>query len=72
MDSLIPSLTLLIYICPSAIAVARGHPHRGALIALNLFLGWTILGWLGAFIWACGFEIVIDPKWAFRKSSRRR
>jgi hypothetical protein len=37
---------------PSGIAVWRGHRSAPAIIALNLLLGWTGLGWIAAFIWS--------------------
>jgi hypothetical protein len=40
------------YFFPSIIAVCRGHHNTLAIFLLNLFLGWTGLGWLGALIWA--------------------
>jgi|SRR5271166_1416446 len=40
-----------IYFIPSF--VAAGHRNQGAIIVLNLFLGWTFLGWVIALVWAC-------------------
>jgi hypothetical protein len=42
---------ILIYFMPSF--VAAGHHNHGAIIVLNLFLGWTFLGWVIALVWAC-------------------
>lgn len=39
-----------IYFAPSIWAV--GKRNTGAIFALNLLLGWTFLGWVGALIWA--------------------
>ena len=33
--------------------VAKGKENSVAIFFLNLFLGWTLLGWVGALIWAC-------------------
>lgn len=30
----------------------RRHHNRQAILVLNLLLGWTILGWVGALTWA--------------------
>ena len=46
------AILILPYWAPTAIAFARKHPSRGAVLALNLFLGWTFIGWVGAFIWS--------------------
>lgn len=39
---------LAIYFLPTIIAFWRGHHQRGAVLAINLFLGWTLLGWVVA------------------------
>ena len=41
-----------IYFLPDWVAQSRGHPDRGSIFILNLFLGWTFLGWVAALIWA--------------------
>ena len=43
---------LLLYFLPWIIALARGHHNAGAIFLLNLLLGWTVIGWLFAFIWS--------------------
>jgi Superinfection immunity protein len=43
----------LLYFLPTVIALSRGHLSALAIFLLNLFLGWTVLGWLIAFIWSC-------------------
>ena len=43
----------LIYFLPTVIALARGHLSTLAIFLLNLFLGWTLIGWLIALIWCC-------------------
>jgi hypothetical protein len=40
----------VIYFIPSI--VAHNKRNFGAIFVLNLFLGWTGIGWLGALIWA--------------------
>lgn len=42
----------LIYLLPSIIAVIRGHHRTGAIILLNIFLGWTAVGWVVALLWS--------------------
>ena len=41
-----------IYFLPSLIAWVRYHHAHTAVFVLNLFLGWTFLGWVGALVWA--------------------
>ena len=40
------------YFLPTIVARKRGHHDAGAIIALNIMLGWTVLGWIGAFVWS--------------------
>lgn len=44
---------LFLYFLPSVIAQSNGHKQTSAISALNLFLGWTLLGWVIALVWAC-------------------
>ena len=46
------TLCVVIYFLPFFIACIREHKNRAAILLLNLFLGWTGLGWLGALVWA--------------------
>jgi hypothetical protein len=41
-----------IYFIPSMLACDRHHRNRVVIIILNVFLGWTLIGWVGALIWA--------------------
>lgn len=43
---------VLLYLLPWLIARARGHHNCTAIGLLNLFLGWTVAGWLAALIWS--------------------
>jgi ABC-type sugar transport system permease subunit len=40
------------YFLPWIIAAFRDHHQRSAILLLNLFLGWTILGWVAAIVWS--------------------
>ena len=46
-------IVLTLYLVPSIIAMTRGIPSVGGVIVVNLFLGWTFLGWVVALAWAC-------------------
>jgi len=46
------SLTAVVYFLPSLIAWMRRKRNVAAIAALNLLLGWTLLGWTAAFVWA--------------------
>jgi len=41
-----------IYFLPTITAKRYNHPHYLGVLTLNLGLGWTFLGWLGALVWA--------------------
>lgn len=43
---------LIVYFLPTIMAKVRRHPSSSAIAALNFFLGWTVLGWIGAMVWA--------------------
>jgi hypothetical protein len=45
-------LILAIYFLPSLIGFSKKKKNSGALFALNLLLGWTLLGWVAAFVWS--------------------
>ena len=49
---LVAILLLIVYFVPTAIAVGNGHSNALPIFVLNLFLGWTIIGWVGALVWA--------------------
>ena len=40
------------YALPSIVAFIRQHPATPRITALNLCLGWTVIGWIAAFFWA--------------------
>ena len=41
-----------LYFYPSYVARDRRHQYVEPIFALNLLLGWTVLGWIAALIWA--------------------
>jgi len=41
-----------LYFIPTFIAFIRKKPNTGVIFALNLLLGWTLIGWIGALVWA--------------------
>lgn len=45
-------LFLIPYFLPSIIALFRSKSNTTAIVMLNLFLGWTFIGWVVALIWA--------------------
>lgn len=41
-----------LYFWPTLIARQRNHPNTAAILALNLLLGWTFVGWVLALVWS--------------------
>lgn len=41
-----------LYFLPSIIALARSKRDLLAIFLLNLFLGWSVIGWIVALVWA--------------------
>jgi hypothetical protein len=49
---LIAAVASFSYFLPAIVAGRRKHHQENAIIVLNIFLGWTGLGWIGALVWA--------------------
>ncbi|TSE11372.1 MULTISPECIES: superinfection immunity protein [Aquimarina] len=47
----------IFYFIPSIIALMRGKSNTVAIIALNLFLGWSIVGWVVSLVWSLSSEV---------------
>lgn len=45
-------ILILPYWIPTVIAFLRHHPSKGAILATNLLLGWTFVGWVVSLVWA--------------------
>ena len=45
-------LGFVMYFLPSIIAFARSKRDTAAIVLLNFFLGWTLIGWVVALVWA--------------------
>ena len=48
------ALICVVYFLPWLVAKMRGMSGSGGVFVLNLFLGWTLLGWVIALAWAAG------------------
>lgn len=51
---------LFIYMIPTVIAFRKAHPKRGWILLVNLLLGITVLGYVGAMLWATAPTPVSD------------
>ncbi len=45
-------LLVVFHFLPTMIALLRGHHNGFAIFLTNLLLGWTVIGWIVAFIWS--------------------
>lgn len=43
---------LFVYFMPAVIAGNRKHNNAAPILLINLFLGWTGIGWFIALVWA--------------------
>jgi hypothetical protein len=52
-------LTLPLYFVPAIIAGCRNSKNGTAIFWLNFLTGWSLIGWIAAFIWACVSDTVV-------------
>jgi len=53
---LIMGVSLFFYFIPALVAADRKNPNTTAIFMLNLLLGWSLIGWVVALVWACSGE----------------
>ena len=52
-NPLLIHIAAVAYFIPAVIAVLRKHPRQSTIVAVNLLLGWTVIGW----VWALSLAI---------------
>jgi len=45
-------VVLIVYFLPAVNGYSKRHRSRALILALNLFLGWTLIGWVVALAWS--------------------
>ena len=51
------------YLFPAILASSRKHANSTPICLLNIFLGWTFIGWIAALIWSTTANVkVAAPK----------
>jgi hypothetical protein len=50
---------LVMYFLPTIIAAIRSKRDTLAIFLLNLFLGWSVIGWIVALIWAAKNDVPV-------------
>jgi hypothetical protein len=68
---IILAICLAIYFFPTAVAGSRGHRNTLAIFILNLLLGWLILGWIGALVWACTANVKPSAREELKNAAKR-
>ncbi|MBK5928030.1 superinfection immunity protein [Rhodobaculum claviforme] len=63
------TLFALAYLIPTFVALTRQRNQRLKIFVVNLLTGWTLIGWMVAFIWAISLPWDIGRH---RAGSRRR
>ena len=48
----IVAIFVLPYWIPTVVAFVRHHPSKGGILVLNMFFGWTFVGWVISLVWA--------------------
>lgn len=48
----------LLYFLPSIIAVSKKKSNTAAIVVLNFFLGWSLIGWVVSLVWALSHDVV--------------
>lgn len=44
--------SIAVYFLPSILAMLRHHRDRFLILIVNVFFGWSVLGWFMALIWS--------------------
>lgn len=61
------ALGLILYFAPTIVAAYKKHEHTLWIFLVNLFFGWSVIGWLAALLWALDFDKVIMDFIEYRK-----
>jgi len=61
MPELIPLFAFVFYLIPFLIAIGRGLDTWGLVLALNLAIGWTGIGWLLVLWMASASKVTVPP-----------
>jgi hypothetical protein len=60
-------IAIPIYLIPTIVANSRRHPNVTGVFLINLLLGWLLIGWAAALIWA----VVAEPGDRYGRRRRR-
>lgn len=51
-----------IYFTPTIVALVRHKRNTLSIFLLNLFLGWTLIGWIVALVWASTVDVAAPAR----------
>jgi hypothetical protein len=60
-----------LYMLPTFEASKRKHPKLSAVALLNIFLGWSLIGWVASIVWAYSGSPQAEEKIVYDKESQR-
>jgi hypothetical protein len=49
----------VVYFLPTIIAVLHEKHDKVSIFLLNFFLGWSLIGWIVALVWACKNDRIV-------------
>ena len=55
-------LSFVMYFLPSIVAFARSQRDTASIVLLNFFLGWTMIGWVVALVWAFKTDVPVTVR----------
>ena len=63
------ALMVISYWFPTLLAFHWRHRNRAAILIVNFFFGWTVVGWVISLIWACTDNRETAPSAQFQARS---
>jgi hypothetical protein len=55
-------ISFIFYFLPTVIALVRSKRDALSIFLLNFFLGWTLVGWIVALVWAFKVDVVAHAR----------
>lgn len=49
----------VLYFLPTVIALVRDKRDKLSIFLLNIFLGWSVIGWIASLVWAVKSDPVV-------------
>lgn len=52
MATMVALAALFLYMIPTVVAVSRKHRNTAPIAVVNVFFGWSLVGFVGCLVWA--------------------